>query len=101
LKSLAVKREDRGKEEWLGFCYLKSENIEVGRGGSAAKFSRECLTDFIEGLKMIRKMPSTLSHSRTSVVSSLCRGISLKQLTYLQYKHICHPVAVPNLACVV
>jgi hypothetical protein len=70
LKSLAVKGGDRGKEEWLGFCYLKSENIEVGRGGLAAKFTREWLTDFIEGLKkMIRKMSSSFSHSRTSVLS--------------------------------
>jgi len=25
-----VKGGNGGKEEWLGFCYLKSENIEVG-----------------------------------------------------------------------
>jgi hypothetical protein len=31
---------DEVKEEWLGFCYLKSENIEVGKGSLQTKFSK-------------------------------------------------------------
>lgn len=73
---MAVKGGDRGKEEWLGFCYLKSENIEVGRRGLAAKLSKEQLTGFIEGLqKMIRKTSST-PYSHTSVGSLIMGFIS-------------------------
>ena len=35
-----LKERIQEKEEWLGFCYLKSENIEVGGRKLEAEFGK-------------------------------------------------------------